>query len=99
MEKEYVIYKGQRMAKGWPEKIEEAQSYPTVLIDGVKHTRIRYGEESQCKAADLPPCRDCGVEKGQLHVAMCDVEQCAACGRQAITCDCKYEDPDDSPVA
>jgi hypothetical protein len=95
MEKEYVIYKGQRMTKGWPEKIEEAQTHPTVLIDGAQHLRIRYGEEAGCSAEGLPPCRDCGVEKGQLHVIMCEVEQCAACGRQAITCGCNYDDPDE----
>ncbi len=94
MEKEFVIYKGQRMVKGWPEKIEEAQKYPTVLIDDVERQRIRYGEENRYKTLNLPPCRDCGVEKGQLHVIGCDVEQCAVCGNQSITCNCRYEDPE-----
>src|SRR5216683_3513819 len=95
MEKEFVIYNGQRMVKGWPEKIEAAQSQPTIVVGRIERKRLRYGEETQDWGADHQPCRDCGVIKGQLHVINCDVEQCPVCGGQAITCECDY-DGDDS---
>lgn len=96
MAQEFVTYNGQRMIKGWPEQIEAAQLQPTVIINGKKHIRVRYGEEAEDWGADRQPCHDCRVIKGQFHVFSCDVERCAACGGQALSCDCDYEVDDAS---
>ncbi len=34
-------------------------------------------------------CHDCGVKQGELHDLGCDMERCAHCGRQWISCGCK----------
>jgi hypothetical protein len=36
-------------------------------------------------------CGDCGVPEGTLHERECDMERCPFCGRQLISCDCRYE--------
>jgi hypothetical protein len=90
-EPEFVIYNGERMVAGWPQRIEEAQTIAFVSINGRKYPRIPYGDEPDNRVAAQKPCRDCGVIKAQFHVIDCDVERCPCCGRQSITCDCVYD--------
>lgn len=90
MEKKFVIYNGARMIEGWSQRIESAQNEPTVVINGLEHQRVRYGEEAEDWGADRRPCHDCAVIKGQFHVRSCDAERCPVCGGQAIGCECDY---------
>src|SRR5262245_17291593 len=92
MSDEYVIFNGVKMLAEWPERISEAQEQPIYIIDGKEYQRIRYGDEIDDWGADRQPCHDCGVVKGQYHVAyVCDVERCPVCDGQVIGCDCHYE--------
>ena len=85
-----VFYNGTWMDPRWPARIEAAQRISTYVIDGVAHSRIRYGRERDEWPEEA--CHDCGVVKGQFHVErMCDVEECPVCGHQVIGCSCRYE--------
>jgi len=80
------------MIEGWPEKILEAQAERTYRCAGHDYPRIAYGSEVRDWSAHMPTCPDCAVKRGQLHVPGCDVEQCPACGEQAISCACLEEE-------
>jgi hypothetical protein len=86
-----VVYNGIEMVEGWPERIQQAQKILEYSIEGVVYPRVRYGAETDDWGADRMPCHDCKVLQGQLHVPSYDVEQCPACGGQALGCDCEHD--------
>lgn len=52
-------------------------------IDGKTYHRIAYGDEDGDWGADRQPCRNCQVNRGQLHRIGCFVERCP-CGKKKI---------------
>lgn len=73
----------------WAAKKAEAQSIKRVHLCGVPYERVPYGKDYP---EAQPTCRDCGVNKGQLHVPTCAIERCPICSGQAIGCGCA-DDP------
>lgn len=44
-------------------------------------------------------CGDCGVARGGWHHPGCDLQPCPACGRQLLSCGCRFdEDGDDDEL-
>jgi hypothetical protein len=63
---------------------------------GVPVPQIPYGAEYHPRSwGPRPPrCGDCGTPLGGYHHLGCDMQDCAVCGRQMISCDCRFdEDP------
>ena len=59
------------------------------LILGRPYRRIRYQQERGYRGLPRPAqCHDCDAHAGELHQAGCEVEECPACHRQAISCGC-----------
>lgn len=56
--------------------------------------QVPYGDEHELPLglADRQRCHDCGVKKGGFHHLNCDMERCAKCGGQRLSCDCDIED-------
>lgn len=69
-------------------RFKEAQLWVTYLINGRYLERIPYGQESNIETED-PNCEHCNVQKGQLHILGCCVDQCPSCGFTAIKCECE----------
>ena len=86
---ELIDHRGTQVIKGWPEKIEEAQTITFYEVDGTKFERVRYGDEGLPKATTRKFCRGCAVVEGEFHVPSCDVEECPRCHSQAIGCGCQ----------
>jgi hypothetical protein len=65
----------------------------SIGIAGQERARLPFGtEQGFAEGTFERPCHDCNAVAGQLHHAICDMEQCPGCGGQLISCDCEIED-------
>jgi TIR domain len=64
---------------------------PTIGYLDLRSTTLERGR--------LGPCGDCAALPGQYHAPNCDMEQCPACGGQALSCDCQLEFMSPSEIA
>lgn len=80
-----ITWRGQEY-RDWAEVIEEAQGQDLIEIGGADHQRVPYGAEAFDLKADQRDCGDCSASKGQLHVFLCDQEECPSCHGQLLSC-------------
>ena len=87
-----ILYRGETMIEGWPEKIIAAQQIVSLPQEGRTIPRIRYGDEHDDWGVHENACPDCRVLKGEFHVPSCKFEECPVCGGELLCCDCFFED-------
>ena len=73
----------------WADILTRAQDNRSYTICGTAYYRIPFGEDLFGSETEWRHCRDCGAQRGELHVPTCCWEQCPRCGDQAISCECQ----------
>jgi hypothetical protein len=61
-------------------------AFVTMRINGIEYVREtkQFDDDFEQEAV----CGDCGAPKGKPHHVGCDIERCAVCDLQALTCKC-----------
>lgn len=70
---------------------KHSQSVKTFRIGGRDYNRIACGYEIGEWYGIEDDCSNCGMATGFLHLLPCDLEQCPRCHKQALSCNCNYE--------
>jgi hypothetical protein len=86
------MFRGRGVHPSWPARLAAAQRQTTYTIEGQAVPRIRFGSEGRRWPREDGPCHDCAALKGEFHVPGCDMERCAVCRGQVITCRCAREE-------
>jgi hypothetical protein len=58
----------------------------------VRIEMLPWGSEPGWRASER--CGDCNVLPGAFHHLGCDIQRCACCGGQMITCGCRFDEDD-----
>ena len=77
-------------------------------VNGEEFRLARHGRARARRAAARTgggaPCGDCGVAASGLHHLGCDLQDCPRCGRQLLSCGCRFDEDgpssaiDDEPL-
>ena len=72
-------------------------SVEALHLGGIAIPLLRYGREVQYRSRRPVRCGDCGVRAGGYHHLGCDLAECPSCGKQLLTCECRYDEQGDPP--
>jgi hypothetical protein len=63
-------------------------------MNGRRFELASFGSEEGMWRFKSSTCADCGVKWGGRHHPGCDIQRCPRCGRQLMTCGCRFDEDD-----